>query len=137
MFVLLYWLLIKEPLIEKYFREVHGTISFISFEFGINNMEFYFPFPVSCHPTYEIWEEKEVCLFVLHLVYFQFSLWLHHYLFAMLWFPLIFYMKLITRIVLLQSLCVALISAGCSIGANSFTWQTFIEYLLYVAVFST
>lgn len=54
MFVLLYWLLIKEPLIEKYFREVYGTIGFISFEFGINNMEFYFPFPVSYHPKYEI-----------------------------------------------------------------------------------
>lgn len=84
MFVLLYWLLIKEPLIVKYFSEVYGTIGFISFEFGINNMEFYFPFPVSYHPKYEIWEEKEVFLFVLHLVYFQFSLWLHHYHFSFL-----------------------------------------------------
>lgn len=54
MFALLYWLLIKEPLIEKYFREVYGTVGFISFEFGINNMEFCFPFPVSYHPKYEI-----------------------------------------------------------------------------------
>lgn len=59
MFVLLYWLLIKEPLIEKYFREVYGTIGFIRFEFGIKNMEFCFPFPVSYHPKYEIWEEKK------------------------------------------------------------------------------